>query len=268
MTEKMNPKPIGTREWYNFVGQLTDTLPGIHMGGQEATHTLLAMCQIDGSKQILDVGCGAGHTACLIAREYGARVQGIDVSEVMISKARERAERMELTDRVEFRTADAYQLPFGDDCFDVGLIESVLTPLPGDKISALQEMIRVLRPGGLIGANETTVDPTAPPELLKAFERHPAMHGYFTPDSLRRLFEQAGLRDIQMVETGSVATPSPFKEMGCGGLVVFMLRTYPRIILSLLRDPRIREASRADDEITKRGKQYMGYALIVGRKAA
>jgi SAM-dependent methyltransferase len=265
MTEAKS-KPIGTREWYNFVGQLADTMPGIHMGGQDATRTLLEMCQIDETKRILDVGCGAGHTACLIAQKFGARVHGIDISEVMISKAQERAKRMGLTDGVEFRTADAYQLPFGDGHFDVVLIESVLTPLPGDKMQALREMMRVLRRGGVIGANESIVAPDAPPEMLEAFARHPATYGHFTALTLRGLFEGVGLREIQMVEARDVEAPNPLKMMGLCGFLAFMIRTYPKILLTMLRDARFREAARIDDQITKRGKQYMGYALIVGRK--
>jgi ubiquinone/menaquinone biosynthesis C-methylase UbiE len=259
-------KPIGTREWYDFVGQLADTMPGIHMGGQDATRTLLEMCQIDEGKRILDVGCGAGHTACLIAETFGARVHGIDISGVMVSKARERASRMGLTDRVEFRTADAHQLPFGDGHFDVVLIESVLTPLPGDKVQALKEMMRVLRPGGIIGANESVVAPDAPPEMLAAFARHPATYGHFTVQTLRGLFERAGLQEIHMVEAVNVDAPNPLKMMGLRGFLAFMIRTYPKILVTMLRDARFREAARIDDQITKRGKQHMGYALIVGRK--
>jgi hypothetical protein len=54
--------------------------------------------------------------------------------------------------------------------------------------------------------------------------------------------------------------------MGLRGFLSFMIRTYPRIILKLLRDARFREASRIDSKITKYGKEYMGYALIVGHK--
>jgi ubiquinone/menaquinone biosynthesis C-methylase UbiE len=262
---KTGSKPVDTREWYDFIGQFADTFPGIHMGGLEATHKLIDMCDVDESKHILDVGCGAGHTACMIAQQYGAHVVGIDISEVMVSKAKKKAQRMGLADMVEFRNADAYQLPFDNDHFDVVLIESVLTPLPGDKGQALQEMIRVLRPGGLIGANESTVDPATPPELLAAFARHPATYGYFTAQILRELFEREGLQQIQMIETKNVDAPSPLKDMGCGGLLVFMVRTYPKILLTLLRDGRFREASRIDDQITKRGKEYMSYTLIVGQ---
>jgi ubiquinone/menaquinone biosynthesis C-methylase UbiE len=265
MSQKPNSKPISTREWYDFVGQLADTLPGIHMGGLEATHKLLVMCNINQHKKILDVGCGAGYTACQIAEQYGARVIGIDLSAVMIDKANQRAQKMRVTDQVEFRKADAYHLPFKDNHFDIVLIESVLTPLSGDKSQAMQEMIRVVQPGGLIGANESTLDPDSPPELLDAMAKHPATYGYFTAQTLRELFEAVGLQRIQMEVTKNVETPSPMKEMGCSGMVIFLFRTYPKIVLTLLRDTRFREASRIDNQITKRSKENLSYTLIVGQ---
>jgi SAM-dependent methyltransferase len=184
----------------------------------------------------------------------------------MIDKAKERARRMGLEDRVEFRVADAFELPFDDDSFDVVILESVLTPLAGDKSKALGEMVRVVRPGGRIGTNETTVDPLAPQEWLALLDEHPAMHGYFTPQTLRSLFEESGLQAVQMVEAQYVDTPKALKEMGLGGVISFMIRAYPRILLRLLRDARIREAGRIDEQMTKRGKEFMGYALIVGQK--
>jgi ubiquinone/menaquinone biosynthesis C-methylase UbiE len=259
-------KPVGTREWYDFIGQLADALPGIHMGGQDATHALLDLCQLDATSRVLDVGCGSGNTACLIAEQYGSRVHGIDISEVMIDKATERARRQGLLDKVEFRVADAFQIPFEDDWFDVVIVESVLTPLPGDKKQALMEMLRVVRAGGRIGVNESTVDPSAPPEFLALFAEHPAIYGYFTPQTLRSLFEESGLQVVQMTEVKNVDAPSVLKQMGLSGLLSFMIRVYPKILLKLLRDARFRKASRIDDRITKGGKQYMGYTLIVGQK--
>jgi ubiquinone/menaquinone biosynthesis C-methylase UbiE len=268
MTEKneMSQKPVGTREWYDFIGQLADALPAIHMGGQEATHALLDLCQLDAKSQVLDIGCGPGNTACLIAEQYGSRVLGIDISEVMIAKAQERARRQGLLDKVEFRVADAFQLPFEDDRFDAVIVESVLTPLPGDKKQALMEMVRVVRPGGRIEVNESTVDPSAPPEFLALFAEHPAIYGYFTPQTLRSLFEESGLQVVQMTEVKNVDAPSVLKQMGLSGLLSFMIRVYPKILLKLLRDARFRKASSIDDRITKGGKQYMGYTLIVGQK--
>jgi len=263
---KKSQKPVGTREWYDFVGQLADAVPGMHLGGHDATQALAGMCHLDAKSRLLDVGCGGGNTACFIAEQYGSRVQGIDLSKVMIAKAEDRARRQGLEDRVEFRVADAFDLPFEDDSFDAVIVESVLTPLPGDKKQALREMMRVVRPGGWIGANESTVDPSAPEEWLALLAEHPAMHGYFTPQTLRKLFEESGLQVVEMFEARYVDTPKVLKDMGVRGVVSFMIRAYPRILLQLLRDARFRKASRIDDQITKRGKEYMGYALIVGQK--
>lgn len=270
MSEKseIDQKPVGTREWYDFIGLLADALPGIHMGGQDATRVLLEMCGLDATSRVLDVGCGPGNTACFIAEQYGAQVCGIDISKVMVDKAKDRARKRDLTHKVEFRVADVFELPFEDDLFDVALVESVLTPLPGDKKQALAEMMRVVRPGGRIGANESTVDPSAPPEFVALFAEHPAIYGHFTPQTLRDLFEEAGLQVVQVTETSNVDAPSVLSEMGLGGVLSFMIRVYPKVLLKLLRDARFRKASKIDDQITKGGKQYMGYTLIVGQKPA
>ncbi len=45
-----------------------------------------------------------------------------------------------------------------------------------------------------------------------------------------------------------------------------MIRAYPKILLRLLRDARIRKAGKIDDQMTKQGQEYMAYALIVAEK--
>jgi ubiquinone/menaquinone biosynthesis C-methylase UbiE len=169
-------------------------------------------------------------------------------------------------EKVEFRVADIFQLPFDDSSFDVAIAESILTPLPGDKKQALQEIARVIRPGGLIGINEGTIDPSAPPEYFALLKEHPAVHGHFTAETLRKLFEESGLEVVHLDETREAAGSSVLKELGCRGLLSFMVRTYPKIVLKLLSDARFRDAHRIDDQITKEYKQHMGYTLLVARK--
>jgi len=246
MVEENNTKrkPIGTREWYDFVGQLADALPGMHLGGKDATQRLLGMCHLGATSQVLDVGCGGGNTACLIAEQYGSLVKGIDISEVMIDSAKARARRLGLEDKVDFRVADVFELPFEDESFDVVILESVLTPLPGDKSEALGEVVRVLRVGGLIGVNESTVDASAPEEWLALLDEHPAIYGYFTPQKLRSLFERSNLHVMDMFEAQYVDTPQALKEMGILGVLSFMVRAYPKILLQLLRDQSARGQSK------------------------
>lgn len=71
MTE--SEETISTLEWYDFIGILTDILPALHLGGAEATIELLKMLPLEPDTRILDVGCGAGLTACEISKRYGSR---------------------------------------------------------------------------------------------------------------------------------------------------------------------------------------------------
>ncbi len=259
-------KPIGTSDWYNFVAMLTDALPHVHPGGKEATRALLDKLPLDTSERILDAGCGPGSTACLIARAHGIQVFGVDIAEAMIEKANSRAQGMGLADRVDFRVADICDLPFEDEFFDGVLLESVLTPLPGDKNKALLEIRRVVKPGGWIAANEAIIHPDAPESFMDAMREHPAFHGHFTADSLRKLFEYANLHITHAEERQQADTPNVMKEMGCRGLISFMLKTYPKLALRLIRDANLRKVQSLDDQITKEGQEYSGCMLIVGEK--
>lgn len=263
-------KAVGTREWYNYVGLMSAALPAMHPGGEGATEKLLGWCGLSAGGRVLDVGCGSGNTACLIAERYGAHVEGVDLAEVMVAQAEERAAGRGLGHLASFRVADATQLPFPDDHFDLVIVESVLMPIPGGpetKSAAMREMVRVARPGGLVAANEGTVDPTAPAEMLTLFDEHPAIHGWFTAQTLQELFLEAGLEVTEMHEERAVAAPSPLQGMNFGGLISFMVRVYPKLLLGLLRDPAIRRAASVDGQLTKQSAAWMGYALIVGRKA-
>jgi ubiquinone/menaquinone biosynthesis C-methylase UbiE len=106
--EEVDQTDISTIEWYDFIGLLVDVIPALHLGGTKATEDLLEMCLLGPETRVLDVGCGGGQTACKIAREYGSRVVGIDISEVMISKAKEKAREQNVEDKVEFRVADVF----------------------------------------------------------------------------------------------------------------------------------------------------------------
>jgi ubiquinone/menaquinone biosynthesis C-methylase UbiE len=258
---------ISTVEWYDFIGILSDIIPALHLGGSQATKDLLEMCGLNPETSVLDIGCGGGQTACKIAKEYGSNVVGIDISNVMISKAKENARVQNVEDKVEFRVADVFKLPFSNESFDVALFESVLTPLPGNKIDAMKETIRVIKSKGLIGANESIFYTSAPADILEIVDKHPAIpSGMFTPQKLRSLFEDSGLQVIKISEIRSSEAPSVAKEMGILGILSFMIRSYWKILHKLLTDPRFRRAQKIDDKLTKILKDHGGYMLIVGQK--
>ena len=88
------------------------------------------MCHIAKDKYVLEVGVGAGLTPRYIAKKHGCRVVGVDLSERMIDWARKRAQREGLEAQIEFKVADAQNLPFDDATFDVVMGASVLTFVP------------------------------------------------------------------------------------------------------------------------------------------
>jgi ubiquinone/menaquinone biosynthesis C-methylase UbiE len=125
-----------------------------HMGGYESTRALIEACQINCEQQVLEIGCGVGTSAVYLAREIGCQVTGVDISERMIQRARERAHAKNVERLTTFRTADMNQLPFPSDSFDVVFCESALA-FSKDKPKAVSEMKRVTRPGGFVGINES-----------------------------------------------------------------------------------------------------------------
>jgi len=93
---------------------------------------------------VLEVGCGLGTDGVSFAR-HGAFYTGVDLTEASIALARKRFALEGLT--AELRTADAENLPFPDDGFDLVYSHGVLHHTP-DTQRAIDEVHRVLRPGG------------------------------------------------------------------------------------------------------------------------
>lgn len=103
------------------------------------------LSELGGGRRVLEYGCGEGSFALALARD-GAEVLGIDISEVGIDHARERAHREGVETRTEFRVMDAMNLELPDDEFDLVCGRGILHRLELD--SVLSEIARVLKPDG------------------------------------------------------------------------------------------------------------------------
>jgi ubiquinone/menaquinone biosynthesis C-methylase UbiE len=96
--------------------------------------------------RVLDVGCGTGEIISRLARLFPrASFTGVDLEESHLERAR--VKNAELGDRVRFQRNDALHLSFRDAQFDLAISRHVLQALP-DARRAVQEMTRVLKPGG------------------------------------------------------------------------------------------------------------------------
>jgi ubiquinone/menaquinone biosynthesis C-methylase UbiE len=97
-----------------------------------------------GGKRVLDLGCGDG-TYSVAAFQRGAHVTGVDISNAMLDSAQRRASACGAS--VEWRQASAESLPFESGTFDIVLAVTILCFVK-NPLQAVQEVSRVLRPGG------------------------------------------------------------------------------------------------------------------------
>lgn len=96
-------------------------------------------------KRVLDLGCGLGYAATLLAL-HGATVHAVDISERCVRTTAQRAAASGVADRVHARVMSAYRLAFADETFDLVHGQDILHHL--DIATAGVEIKRVLRRGG------------------------------------------------------------------------------------------------------------------------
>jgi ubiquinone/menaquinone biosynthesis C-methylase UbiE len=128
-----------------------DTQAETYKGSRQLVKMLLRDVQIPPNPSGLDIGCGPGDTTFELYDQCGrrGRVIGVDISQKMVEKAFQNGRDLGYSD-VQFVKMDAESLDFKDDTFDVVICIFTFQFFP-DKMKALKEMYRVLRPGGYLG---------------------------------------------------------------------------------------------------------------------
>jgi len=120
-----------------------------HYGGFEATDALARAGGFEREHHVLDVCCGLGGPARLIAYRIGCRVTGLDLTQSRIDSAKRLATRVGLDHLVDFVQGDATAMPLPDGRFDRVYGQEAWVHIP-DKERLLGECHRVMKPGGVI----------------------------------------------------------------------------------------------------------------------
>jgi arsenite methyltransferase len=123
--------------------------------------------EVSSEARVLDLGCGAGLDALLVAPRANSTV-GLDFSRQMLVRARRSAETMGITN-VEFHEGDAEQIPAAPASFDVALVNGIFNLNPA-RNDIFRELARVVRPGGLVFAAELVLKGPLPPDVQPSAE--------------------------------------------------------------------------------------------------
>ena len=231
----------------------------IHPGGRRSSDELLQRGEFGADQRVLDVGCGVATTAIAIARRFDATVSAVDISPVMLTRARANVRAAGLGERVSVEEGDILALPFPASSFQRVVAEAVTMFV--DRPRAARELVRVCAPGGKVLATEFYWRAQPTPEARQIFlgEVCPGMQ-FDSAEEWTNLYRAAGLSEIEVI-TGpfEMMTPTGFlSDEGLVNALAICGRTlthwsYLRKMAWLM--PRM-----------ARAVPYLGYILITGVK--
>ena len=121
-------------------------------GGPEEVADIVKGLDLNNSL-VLDIGCGTGGPAIVLAKNMGAKLVCIDVEPQLIERAKKLAVQAGITDQIDFQLVEPGPLPFGADIFDLVFSKDALIHIP-DKKALYAEILRVLKPGGAFAASD------------------------------------------------------------------------------------------------------------------
>lgn len=197
MTANVAPAGACCKELYEL--PIVEFLLGqsFHPGGLKLTRKLASTALVSPDAMVLDAACGIGNTARIVAADFGARVTGCDLSSQNVRRATAASLAAGYAQRTSFVQGSVERLPFGAQSFDVALCECSLCLFesPDD---ALNEIFRVLKPGGRIGVSDFFVNAPIPDILGGALGEALCIARASSVDVLRQAISRAGFEHVRV----------------------------------------------------------------------
>ena len=149
-------------------------------------------------KRVLDIGCGLGRPACILAKKYGAYVVGTDLESHLIERSTQRATEAGLTEQTEFIVVEPGLLDFADDSFDIIVSSGAFTQID-DKQGMYKECLRALKPGGVLSCYDwMKSEGEYSQDMLHWFEVEGLTYAMETIEQHQRLLLAAGFKTVTM----------------------------------------------------------------------
>lgn len=270
---KLTHEQIGELGLYDFLGYI-GSMNQTTFGGKQGTQKLFEQLNLtelskNEPMSILEVGCSIGYVTCNIAQNINCDITGIDISEILIEKAKEKQRKMGL-DNVHFQVADARNLPFDDNAFDV-VFAQALVALLSEKSLCLKEFLRVVKPGGKIATLDVFAKEHTSPKILDEINNTmSAVMGHditvLKLSEWKTIFEKNTLTEIKISENydSVFKTTTPLKEV-----IPAMVRLLHHMIIN--RKVRrklipIFKLAKKMMNVKSELRQNLGYMIFTGEK--
>ncbi|NIL56179.1 SAM-dependent methyltransferase [Salinispora arenicola] len=222
--KKPTPNEIG--QGYDAFADLLDQLWGVNLhhgywedasenvsvtgAANRLTDKLADLLTIEAGDRVLDLGCGIGEPAIRLATAHTIEVVGISISGRQVERAQERAVSAGLADRLSFELADAMDLPYPEESFDIVWALESLHHMP-DRAHVLRQMTRVLRPGGRVAIGDFMLLPSAGGYEAGAARVNEASKGVLSViglDAYLAMIRAAGLVPVATEDVSKHTRPS------------------------------------------------------------
>jgi ubiquinone/menaquinone biosynthesis C-methylase UbiE len=166
-----------------------------HAGGLSATREMALFAEILPEDEVLDLGCGIGGPARTLTSEFDCTVTGLDITRSFCDAARELSRRLDMGDKVEFVCADAVEMPFPSERYDVVWAQYSMPNIKRQR-TLFEQVYRVLKPGGSFVFESLCQGPAGEIHLPVFWAAEPANNHIQTPSDTRRDLIAAGLTEI------------------------------------------------------------------------
>lgn len=183
------------------------------MWGQDELHRLSPILERIGDdiaplegKQILVLCSASGEVAFWLAqRMERGRIVGLELDPELLKASQATAKARGLEHIIDFRAAEKERIPFPNSAFDVLISEFILYPTPAPTDIGQPEMVRVLKPGGMMVLTDVITPQPYPDEVREALAEIGLTYlCEATKEDFRDWMEEAGLTEVQVMDVTPV----------------------------------------------------------------